>query len=38
MAIRSVELLFIMIDLNKPSTHELIPNEITEGESVKKIK
>ena len=38
MAIRSVELLFNMIDLNKPSTHELIPFEITEGESVKKIK
>ena len=38
MAVRSVEILFNMIDLNKPSTHELIPFEITEGESVKKIK
>lgn len=37
MAIRSVELLFNMIDLNKPATHELIPFTITDGESVKKI-
>ena len=37
MAIRSVEILFNMIDLNKAPTHELIPFTITEGESVKKI-
>lgn len=37
MAIRSIEILFNMIDLNKPATHELIPFSLTEGESVKKI-
>lgn len=37
MAIRSVEILFNMIDLNKPATHELIPFTLTEGESVKRI-
>ena len=37
LAVRSVELLFNMIDLNKPATHEIIPFELTVGESVKKI-
>lgn len=37
LAIRSVEILFNMIDLNKPETHEIIPFELTEGESVKRI-
>ncbi len=34
MAARSVELLFSMIDLHKGSCHEIIPFELTEGESV----
>lgn len=37
MAVRSVEILFNMIDLNKTATHELIPFTITEGESIKKL-
>ena len=37
MAVRSVEILFNMIDLNKAATHELIPFTITEGESIKKL-
>ena len=37
LAVRSVELLFNMIDLNKPATHEIIPFELTVGESVKKM-
>ncbi len=37
MAVRSVEILLNMIDLNKVATHELIPFTITDGESVKKI-
>lgn len=37
LATRSVELLFNMIDLNKAATHEIIPFELTKGESVKKI-
>ena len=37
LAVRSVEQLFNMIDLNKPVTHEIIPFELTAGESVKKI-
>lgn len=38
MAVRSVELLISMIDLNRNATHELIPFELTEGESIKNIK
>ena len=34
MAARSVEMLFNMIDLNKPVTHEIIPFELISGESV----
>ena len=34
MAARSVEMLFNMIDLNKPVTHEIIPFELIRGESV----
>ena len=37
MAARSVELLFNMIDLHKGSCHEIIPFELTEGESVARI-
>ena len=37
MAARSVELLFSMIDLHKGSCHEIIPFELTEGESVARI-
>lgn len=37
MATRSVELLFNMIDINKPATHELILFTITEGESIRKM-
>lgn len=37
LATRSVELLFNMIDLNKVATHEIIPFELTKGESVKKL-
>ena len=37
MAVRSVEILFNMIDLNKAATHELIPFTITEGASIKKL-
>lgn len=37
MAVRSVEILISMIDLNKPATHELIPFTLTDGESVKKL-
>lgn len=38
MAVRSVELLINMIELNRPSIHELIPFELTAGESVNNIK
>ena len=37
MAAHSVELLFSMIDLHKGSCHEIIPFELTEGESVARI-
>ena len=37
MANRSVEILFNMIDLKKPATHEIIPYTLIEGESVRKI-
>ena len=36
-ATRSIELLFSMIDINRPATHELIPFTLTSGESVRKI-
>lgn len=34
MAARSVEMLFNMIDLHKEASHEIIPFELTDGESV----
>ena len=34
MAVRSVEMLFNMIDLHKKASHEIIPFELTDGESV----
>lgn len=37
MAERSVEMLFRMIDLHKPACHEMIPFELTDGESVKRV-
>ena len=37
MAIRSIEVLFGMLDLNRPASHEIIPFELCEGESVRKL-
>lgn len=38
LALRSVEILFRMIDLNTPATHELVPFQLQNTESVKSLK